>query len=101
MMREVSMEEAVGEGKGERSRRVMVVREKEGRRERERAVERPKTPEPMMRIEEGGVKEGVEEEGDMLMGWRRWECESFEVMVCLRERVEGAEEEEKAEDRNL
>jgi len=75
------MEEAVGEGKGERSRRVMVVREKEGRRERERAVERPKTPEPIMRIEVGGVKEGVEEDGDMLMGCQRGEGEVFEVVV--------------------
>lgn len=48
------MEDPSGEGKGERSRRVMVVFLKEGRRDNERAVERPKTPWPRMRIEAGG-----------------------------------------------
>jgi hypothetical protein len=57
-MREVSIEEPSGEGKGERSRRVMRVFLKEGRVARDRAVERPKTPEPIMRIEDG--KEGEE-----------------------------------------
>lgn len=53
-MREVSIEEPSGEGKGERSMSVIFVFLKEGRRERERAVERPKTPWPTMRIERGG-----------------------------------------------
>lgn len=53
-MREVSIEDPSGEGKGERSRRVMDVFLKWGWRERERAVERPKTPWPRIRIEDGG-----------------------------------------------
>ncbi len=47
------MLEPSGEGKGERSRTVILVEEKGGRVARERAVERPKTPEPIMRIDEG------------------------------------------------
>ncbi len=54
-MREVSIEEPSGEGNGDRSRRVMRVCLKSGRWVRERAVERPKTPWPRMRIEDGGV----------------------------------------------
>jgi hypothetical protein len=57
-MREVSTEEPSSEGKGERSRRVMRLFLKEGRVARARAVERPKTPEPIMRIEDG--REGKE-----------------------------------------
>ena len=53
MIRDVSIEDPSGEGKGERSRSVMVVRECEGRRVRAWAVERPKTPEPTIRIEVG------------------------------------------------
>ena len=56
MIRDVSMEEPSGEGKGERSRRVIWVCVKAGRWVRAWAVERPKTPEPRMRIEEGGLK---------------------------------------------
>ncbi len=68
-MREVSIEEPSGEGKGERSRRVRRVSWKRGRWERERAVDRPKTPEPRMRIFEGGEEKvggicnGRKEEG--------------------------------------
>jgi hypothetical protein len=39
----------------------MVDWEKTSRRVRAKAVLRPKTPEPMMRIEEGGEKGGGEE----------------------------------------
>lgn len=39
MMREESVEDPSGAGKGDLSRSVMVVVEKAGRRERERAVE--------------------------------------------------------------
>ena len=53
-MREVSIEEPSGEGNGERSRSVIVEEVKKGRREREWAVERPKTPEPIMRMDGGG-----------------------------------------------
>lgn len=58
-MREVSIEEPSGEGKGERSRRFMRVFLKEGRVARARAVESPKTPEPIIRIEDGGEDEGA------------------------------------------
>lgn len=57
-MREVSIEELSGGGKGCRSRRVMVVLVYWGCRESEWAVERPKTPVPIMRMERGG-DEGV------------------------------------------
>lgn len=57
-MREVSMDEASRAGKtpgvGERSTTVRVLEANSGRVARARAVERPKTPAPMMRIEEGG-----------------------------------------------
>ena len=42
-----------GEGKGERSRTVILVLEYSGRWVSAYAVARPKTPDPMMRIEEG------------------------------------------------
>lgn len=50
MMREVSIEEPSGLGKGERSRTVTFVCRKDGRRERASAVERPNTPLPTIRI---------------------------------------------------
>jgi hypothetical protein len=53
MMRDVSIEEPSGEGKGERSRTVMEHDAKEGRDARARAVERPKTPEPTIRTDFG------------------------------------------------
>jgi len=58
-MREVSIEELSGGGKGCRSRRVRVVLVYWGCREREWAVERPKTPVPIIRMERGGGEEGV------------------------------------------
>jgi hypothetical protein len=57
-MRETSILEPSGEGKGERSRTVIFEAEKDARRVRESAVLRPKTPEPIMRIDpgaEGGI----------------------------------------------
>lgn len=50
----MSIDEPSGEGKGERSRSAMWVLVKEGRWVRARAIERPKTPDPRMRIDEGG-----------------------------------------------
>lgn len=47
------MEEPSGEGNGERSRRVMRVLAKDGRSERECAVDSPKTPCPRIRIDLG------------------------------------------------
>lgn len=58
-MREVSIEEPSGDGKRLRSRRVMTVFLKEGRVLRARAVERPKTPEPRMRIDDGGGRGAI------------------------------------------
>ena len=56
------MLEASGEGKAlageERSTTVILEEAKAGRRVRARAVERPKTPEPMMRIVPGGLVNG-------------------------------------------
>ncbi len=49
------MEEPSGDGNGERSRRVMRVLAKEGRSEREWAVESPKTPCPRIRIDLGVI----------------------------------------------
>lgn len=48
------MLEPSGEGKGLRSRTVMVVFLKEGRVVSASAVERPKTPEPTIRTDFGG-----------------------------------------------
>jgi hypothetical protein len=70
MMRLESMLAASGDGNApgwegsDRSTTVMEHREKASRRARAKAVLRPKTPEPMMRIEEGAEKcceEGVGE----------------------------------------
>jgi hypothetical protein len=60
------MEEPSGEGKRLRSKSVMRVLVKQGRAVRARAVERPKAPEPRMRIDVGW------EGGDigLLMGCR-------------------------------
>lgn len=61
------MEEPSEDGKGLRSRTVMVVLAKRGLRAREREVERPKTPDPIMRME-GGAVNVVEEV--IVMCWR-------------------------------
>ncbi len=58
-MREVSIEEPSDEGKGERSRTVMRVLLKEGRVASAWAVESPKTPEPIIKMEDGGEDEGA------------------------------------------
>ena len=57
MIREVSMLDPSGEGKGDRSRTVMAVSEYWGLRERDRAVDKPKTPDPIIKIVEGVVKD--------------------------------------------
>lgn len=71
MIREVSIELPSGEGKELLSTRVICVPENEGRVARERAVERPKTPDPIMRMDVGGVKdwegEGGEGEGEDIL----------------------------------
>jgi hypothetical protein len=54
-MREVSMLEPSEEGKGERSRTAMAVWAYWGRRVRDRALDKPKTPDPTIRIEDGGT----------------------------------------------
>ena len=51
------------EGAEARSTTVIVVWKKTSRCVKARAVERPKTPAPMMRIEDGGVKGEAEAEG--------------------------------------
>lgn len=45
------------EGKGERSRMVMVVWAYWDRRVRDKALDKPKTPEPTIRIEDGGTND--------------------------------------------
>ena len=71
------MEEPSGEGKGLRSRTVIVLFLKEGRVVRARAVERPKAPEPRMRIENGGEGGGIDcDDGldiQLRRGAVRWE----------------------------
>jgi hypothetical protein len=67
MIRLESTLAASGEGKApgwegsDLSTTVIEHREKASRRARAKAVLSPKTPEPMMRIEEGGEKGGREE----------------------------------------
>lgn len=76
MIREVSIEEPSAVGKVERSITVIFVEANEGRVERERAVERPNTPDPTMRIVLGGEK-GAEDGRDILFsegiaGFENW-----------------------------
>jgi hypothetical protein len=52
---------------------VMELWAKASRRVRARAVLSPKTPEPMMRIEEGGEKGGDEEEEEEEAAAAIWE----------------------------
>lgn len=58
-MREESIEAASGAGKSERSRTVMEVFLKSVLCVREYAVERPKTPEPTIKIEDGMGRRGM------------------------------------------
>jgi hypothetical protein len=58
-----------GAGKGERSTSVIFEEAKAGRWVRARAVERPKTPEPRIRISFGGGFEAIL----VCCDCRRWE----------------------------
>lgn len=64
------MEDPSGEGKGLRSRSVMRVFLKEARVLSARAVERPKTPEPTIRIEEGRGAMGLVRGGSIGLNGR-------------------------------
>lgn len=83
IIREVSIELPSGEGKELLSTRVILVPENEGRVARERAVERPNTPDPTMRIDVGGVKFGEEGCG------KDEEAEGEVILVSLLSRRAG------------
>ena len=70
MILDVSIDEPSGAGNGLRSTTVIFVFENSSRFARAHAVERPKTPEPTIKMESGGLKgdeeEGFEEDGDIV-----------------------------------